>query len=156
MQSSLTLLVDGFISNVANIAAPAVKAKAFDSLRALAAFHFAGVVDLLLAKPAPLSGAVLDSFRGLALPTERVDLSARTQEYLLTVLNETPVEEKVATPLVMTATEALTACFDIPETKAFVDAKYHPHPLIMRTCIHYISMRPNTRLTNFIDMQNFI
>jgi hypothetical protein len=81
-------------------------------------------MDLLLKKETPLPVAVVDCFRGLATPSESVNLSANTLEYLLTTLNETPVEEKVPTPIVMTSTAALTAVFDLEESKPFVDSKY--------------------------------
>jgi hypothetical protein len=124
MKHAVEAVVETFLTCVETIQFQNVKSEAFHGLRALASFHFVDVIDLLLTKTVPLSAAVLDCFRGLATPTEQVNLSSPTLEHLLTCLNETPVDEKVPTPLVMTATAALTACFDLEESKAFVDAKY--------------------------------
>ena len=51
MLTALPVIIDGFISSIAEIHFDPVREHAFDSLRALAAFHFQPTLDLMLSNP---------------------------------------------------------------------------------------------------------
>jgi hypothetical protein len=103
-----------------------VKRAALAALCTVARLHFAGVMTHLLKAATPLPSEVQECLTALADPAMEPHLPAvtsfasaipagglplKTLQHLMTVINDTPLDAKTATPVVMAATCALSVIF---------------------------------------------
>ena len=111
------------------------------TIRILTRAHFNPVVDQLLATPVPLPREVIDACTGLVEtgptdPTQApkrpigmepewdVKLAEKTLRYFLDIINETPLEKDKPTPLVMTATAAMTQMLRVDSLRPQIESHY--------------------------------
>lgn len=103
-----------FVDTLVRVNKPDVRAAALVAFRELTKAHFDTVTDVLLKSPSPLPAEVQECFVALVDPEEQ-EVFVKTLEKLYKTINDTPIEQKTATPLVMAATNALGAVVSRPD-----------------------------------------
>ena len=141
MTTAVRSLVTGLLNALKLLRVGEVAEISLAALRILTRAHFQLVVDQLLESPVPLPREVVDACTALVetgpsdpsqVPVRPVGmetewdpvLAEKTLKYFLNVINETPVAADKPTPLVMTATAAVTQMLRVESLRPQIDSAY--------------------------------
>ncbi len=125
---------NSLLETVKKITKPDVKEAALQGFCRLTRSHFDNVMGLLLKSSTPLPSEVTDAIVAISNPADDT-LANDVLQHLVSVLNDTPLDSKAPTPVVMAATCALNVVFEREGIKSLLEAKFSTvlASLLMRT-----------------------
>lgn len=124
IEATLEKVVEAFLKAIKATTRPSVKKQILKSFRMLVKCSPEALVKLMLQVKVPLPSETAEAFVALVEDTEDGALSLAILKYFFTVLNETPIDEKLPTPIVMACTCALDFILPVPAIKDLITASY--------------------------------